>query len=101
MNKKSKKLSMKEIYNKCNHNQYSQIVDIKENSEIKSNYKYFIYNHKIAIIVVFLVLIALFIYLFRNNPILILYCFILIFAFFLFSLYNCTYRLRLTDKSLD
>ncbi len=101
MNKKSKKLSMKEIYNKCNHDKYTQITEIKGRSEVKSNYKNFIINYKIPMLIIFLILLALFIYIFRNNPILILYCFGIILLFFIFAIYNCTYKLRLNEKTLD
>lgn len=90
-----------DIYKKVNHNKYSQITQISGKSELKSNYKNFVINYKVLIIVLLIMLTALLIYTFRNNLILIVYCLGLLLALFLFSLYNCTYKLKLDEKAVD
>lgn len=97
----SKGRTIGDIYTKVNHNKYSQITKISGKSELKSNYKNFIINYKFIIIILSVILICLLIYTFRNNLILVVYCLGLLLALFLFSLYNCTYKIKLDEKSLD
>lgn len=90
-----------DIYNKVNHNKYSHITKISGKSELKSNYKNFIINYKFLIIVLILILLCLLIYTFKDNLILVVYCLGLLLLLFLFSIYNCTYKLKLDENSLD
>lgn len=103
MNKEKKKVknkNMSSIYEKCNHNRYSQLTEISNDLIIESNCRNFILNYKISIIVIFLLVMALFIYTFRNTPVLIFYSLGFLLALFLFSTYNCTYKIRLNKKAL-
>lgn len=103
MSKNKKKSSnMNLIYEKCNHNKYSQIIEMSDNNlQIQSNFKNFIVNYKIPIIVILLFVLVLFIYTFRNTPILILYSLGFILILSLLSVYNCTYKLKLDKKFLE
>lgn len=100
-NNKSNKLKFAEVYNKCNHNKYSEITEIKGKSELKSNCKNFFKNYGMIILIITLICLGIFIYTFRNNPISILYCFGIIILLFLLSLYNSTYKITLNDKELS
>ena len=99
--KKVKSKNMSLIYEKCNHNKYSQLIEICNDLSIESNCRNFILNYKIPIIVILLFVIVLFIYTFRNTPILIFYSLGFLLALFLFSTYNCTYKIKLNQKRLD
>lgn len=91
----------KEIYSKVNHNKYSQIINIKGKTELKSNCKNFLYNYKFTIIIVVLVLMILLIYTFRNTPIAILYSVGFLLALFLLALYTSSYRITLDENELN
>ena len=97
---KKKSNSFEEIYNKVNHNKYSQLTNISGKVEIKSSYKNFISNYKIPIIIVALIFLVLIIYTFRSNPLIILYCIIFILFIFGFAMYSSTYKLQLDEKNL-
>ncbi len=90
-----------DIYKKVNHNKYSQITQISGKSELKSNYKNFIFNYKFLIIVLMLILLCLLVYTFKDNLIIAVYCLGLLLLLFLFSIYNCTYKLKLDEKCLE
>lgn len=97
----SKGRTLGDIYNKVNHNKYSRITQITGKSELKSNYRNFIFNYKYLIIVLVVILLCLLIYTFRSNPILILYSLGLLLLLLIFSIYNCTYKLKMDEKSLS
>ncbi len=98
--KKSNKLKFAEVYDKCNHNKYSKITEIKEKVDLKSNCQNLFKNYGVIILIMTLICLAVFIYTFRNNPISILYCFGIIILLFILSLYNSTYKITLSDKEL-
>ena len=103
MKKKSvkNKNSMRYIYEKSNHSKYSQLVNIKDECEIRSNCKNFLVNYKIVFLIVVALFTLLMVYAFRENPIAIVYCIIFFIALFLLAVYNCTYKLTLDDKNLS
>ena len=99
---KKKSTNMNLIYEKCNHDQQSQITKISsDNLQIQSNFRNFILNYKIPIIVILLLVVILFIYTFRSTPVLIFYSIALLLVLSLFSVYNCTYKLKLNEKNLE
>lgn len=98
--KYSNKNSLKEIYEKVNHNKYSQLVDILGKVEVKSNFKNFLYNYKFIIITIFILILALLIYTFKNDPVVILYCIIFLIALILLAMYSATYKITLNEKEL-
>lgn len=100
-NKYSNKNSLKEIYEKVNHNKYSQLTDISGKVEINSNAKNFLYNHKYILITIFILILLLLIYTFRSNPIVILYCLGFLFVLFLLAMYSSTYKIFLDEKKLN
>lgn len=72
--KKNNKIKWEDVYKKCNHNKYSEIKEIGENLELKSNCQNFVKNFGIVILILSLICLSIFIYTFRNNPLSILYC---------------------------
>ena len=96
---KNSKYGFKEIYKRVNHNKYSQLTNIDGKVEVKSNFKFFIYNFKGIIITTLLIFLLLIIYTFRNNPIVILYCIFFVAALFLLAMYTCTYKVNLDEKN--
>ena len=98
--KNSNKNSLKAIYEKVNHDKYSQLVDISGKAEVKSNVKYFLYNYKYVIITLLILTLVLLIHTFISSPIVILYCIIFIIALFLLAMYSASYRITLDEKEL-
>ena len=99
--KHSNKYSLKEIYNRVNHNKYSQLVDISGKAQVKSNIVNFLYNYKYILITIFILILILLIYTFKSNPIVILYCLGFLFMLFLLAMYSSTYKITLDEKSLN
>ena len=99
--KHSNKNSLKEIYNRVNHNKYSQLVEISGKAQVKSNIVNFLYNYKYILITVFVLILLLLIYTFKSNPIVILYCLGFLLILFLLAMYSATYKISLDEKKLN
>ena len=99
--KNSNKNSLKAIYEKVNHDKYSQIVDISGKAEVKSSVKYFLYNYKYIVITILILTLILLIYTFKSNPMVILYCIGFLIVLFLFAMYSACYKLSLDEEKLN
>ena len=52
-------MNWKEVYEKCNHTEYSQLIEIREPVKIEGNFKKFFSAHKIGIIIFLIAFIVL------------------------------------------
>ncbi len=100
-NKKRVKNNFKQIYEKVNHNKYSQLTNVSGKVQVKSNLTNLIKNYKTILILIIVILLGLFIYTFRQTPMTILYCVLFLLGLFAFYLYVGTYRLTLDEKNLN
>ena len=99
-NKKTNKITWKEVYNKCNHNRISQVTNILKTAQIKSNLGNLLKNYGKTVIFLFVIIMFFLIVTFWNN-LTILFCAIfLIFSLCLFAIIYGTYNIKLEEDGV-
>lgn len=95
-----KKQTFKEIYEKVNHNPYTQVTNILQKCVIKSNIKNLIENYGKIILTILCIILLVFLYTFWSNLIIILYALILLLVLFAITIFYNTYKLSLEEDAV-
>ena len=53
------KMKWKDVYNKCNNSEYSQLININEPAELEANFKKFFLKYKIIIMIILIAFVVL------------------------------------------
>ncbi len=97
---KNKRISLKKVYAEVNHREFSNITHIKDKFLLKSNFKNFLDEHKIQVIVETIIILGLLIGSFWYSPLNLLYVLLFILVVIGYSIYSSTYSLRFTESDL-
>lgn len=95
-----KKLKLKDIYNKVNHNPYCQITNIINKYTLKSNVKNLFKNYWQIILIFSVIITIFFIYTFWSKLILVVYSLMLILFLFIATIYYNAYRIIISEEEL-
>ena len=90
----------KEFYSKCNTKLYSQIVEIKDNPKLHSNFKLFLKDNKIGIIIFVIIFLALCLYSFKLNIGIVFTAILMLFILVFGMIYYNTYTIEGKDEKL-
>ena len=99
-NKKSNKLTFKEVYQKCNHMKYSQVTNVLRTAKISSNLGNLLKDYGLIILISFMVILVVFIITFWNNLNILFCALILMFALFIFAIIYGTYYIKLEEDGV-
>ena len=99
LNKKNK-LTWKEVYQKCNHSRFSQVTNVLNTAEIKSNFRNLLKNYGKIILIAFIVIMVFLIATFWNNLTILLYAVLLLFALCTFAIIYGTYYVKLEEDGV-
>lgn len=89
-----------ELYKRCNNKLYSQIVEIKDNPSLHSNFKVFVKSNKYAIIIFTILFLLLVIYSFKLNIGIIATAMLMLFVLVFGMIYYNTYTIEGKDEKL-
>lgn len=98
--KKSKRISLKKVYAEVNHREFSNITNINDKFLLKSNFKNFLDENKLEIIIVSIVFMVLLVLAFWKTPLNLLWVLLFLLTVIAYGIYSTTYSLRFTEKDL-
>lgn len=95
--KKRKKLTWKDVYQKCNHHEISQVTNVYDTFSLKSNLKNLLKNYGVPILTVTIIIIIILIITFWKTIGTMLIALVLLLALAIFAIIYATYEIKL-DK---
>ena len=98
--KKSKRISLKKVYAEVNHREFSNIINVKDQFILRSNFRNFLVENLIEIVIVSVVFLVLLVIAFWKTPLNLLWVLLFVFAVIVYAIYSSTYSLRFTQKDL-
>ena len=98
--KQKSKLTWKSVYQKCNHNRFSQVTNILETAKIKSNVGNLIKNYGKIILVAFLIIMIFLLVTFWNSLNILVFALLLMLALCIFAIAYGTYYINLEEDGV-
>lgn len=93
-------MKWKDVYNKCNNTEASQLIDFREPAKIEANIKKFYESYKIAIILFLILFVVLAFTTYKFNAKTFLACVIVLLIAMLFVVYYNSYSLLIKNNKL-
>lgn len=100
MERNTRGMKRQEFYSKCNTKLYSQIINIKDNPKLHSNFKVFLKSNKYAVIIFTIIFIILIAYTFKLNIMIMFTAILMLFVLVFGMIYYNTYTIEGKDESL-
>ena len=88
-------MKWKEVYNKSNNSEYTQLINIKEPVKLEANFKKFFSSYKVIIILILIAFIVLSFMTFKLNIKTILACAFVLTISVLISIYYRSYKINI------
>lgn len=97
---KSNKLTLKNVYQKCNHCRFSQVTNVLRTAKIKSNFSNLLKNYGKIFLITFIVILIILIITFWNNISILLCALLLLIALCAFSIIYGSYYIKLEEDGV-
>lgn len=93
-------MKWKDVYNKCNNSEYSQLININEPVKLEANFKKFFHTYKIAVIVFLVITVTLTFLTYKFNIKAFLACAFVFIVAFLILIYYRTYKILIKNDKI-
>ena len=98
--KKMSKLTWKDVYNKCNHHEMSQVTQVYKTVKLKSNFKNLLKNYGTLILIIFVIILAILLITFWKSINIMLLALLFLVALMIFAVIYATYSIDLKQDGV-